>query len=294
MNPKQISQDDLVLFALQELTPAEAAEVIVHLEHSEAARAELAQIQSDLAMVAITSEPQSPPQQSRERLLRAVAREKKFVPAESAPAARAQPAAQPLEPVLVPRPGHVLHMRDEAPARRSGMGAIGWIGWAIAACAIAAAGFEYHQHQAVEDALYNEKVKVVEVTGEAARAEAVMKVLTDEGAMQVAMHLPANTGAEPPRPEGHVAYVPKSGSLIFVGTHLAPLELDKTYELWVIPANGKDPAIPAGLFKPDVRGFASVILPALPKGVPAGSFGVTIEDEHGSQSPTLPIVLAGM
>jgi hypothetical protein len=290
MNPKQISQDDLVLFALQELTPAEAAEVMVHLEHSEAARAELAQIQSDLAMYAITSAPQSPPQQSRERLLRAVAREKKFIPAATA----AAPVAHAVEPVLVPRPGHVLHMKAEAPHRRSGMGLFGWAGWAVAACALAAAGFEYHQHQLVQEALYTQKVKLVETIGEAARAEAVMKVLTDEGAMQVAMHLPANTGAEPPRPEGHVAYVPKSGSLIFVGMHLAPLEIDKTYELWVIPANGKDPAIPAGTFKPDARGYASVMLPELPKGVAAGSFGVTIEDDGGSKSPTLPIVLAGM
>jgi hypothetical protein len=49
MTPKQISQDDLILFALQDMTPAEASEVQVHLEHSETARAELAQIQGDLA-----------------------------------------------------------------------------------------------------------------------------------------------------------------------------------------------------------------------------------------------------
>ena len=67
MNQKQISQDDLVLFALQDLTPAEAAEVLVHLEHSETARAELAQIQGDLAMVALTSGLHSPPAQARER-----------------------------------------------------------------------------------------------------------------------------------------------------------------------------------------------------------------------------------
>lgn len=46
MNPQQISQDDLVLFALQDLTPVEASEMKLHLEHSEAARAELAQIQA--------------------------------------------------------------------------------------------------------------------------------------------------------------------------------------------------------------------------------------------------------
>ena len=36
-----------------------------------------------------------------------------------------------------------------------------------------------------------------------------------------------------------------------------------------------------------------VILPDLPKGVPAKSFGVTIEDSGGAQTPTMPIIMAG-
>ena len=102
----------------------------------------------------------------------------------------------------------------------------------------------------------------------------------------------ASTGAEPPRPEGHVTYAPSTGKLVFIGLHLAPLEPYKAYELWVIPADGQ-PAIPAGIFKPDAKGFASVILPQIPAGVTAGQFGVTIENDGGSAHPTLPIVLAG-
>jgi hypothetical protein len=36
-----------------------------------------------------------------------------------------------------------------------------------------------------------------------------------------------------------------------------------------------------------------VLLPPLPKGVPAKAFGVTIEKAEGSATPTSPIILVG-
>ncbi len=44
---------------------------------------------------------------------------------------------------------------------------------------------------------------------------------------------------------------------------------------------------------PTTSGNASLIMPDLPKGIAAKAFGVTVEDDGGSQTPTLPIVLAG-
>jgi len=290
MNPKQISQDDLVLFALQDMTPAEAAEVIVHLEHSEAARKKLAQIQGDLAAYAMTSDMHSPPALARERLLSSVAKERR-----AAPVQRPEPVPASLnneEPMLVSRTARVFQMEDVKP-RRSGMGFFGWAGWAIAASCAVAVGLEHHQHQELQQAFDAQGTKLAQVTDQAAKAEAVMQVLSDGGAMQVALHLPVSGTSEPPKPEGHAAYVAETGSLVFVGMHLAPLDAYKTYELWVIPADGRDP-IPAGIFKPDQRGFASVILPELPKGIAAKTFGVTIEDDGGAKAPTPPIVLAGM
>ena len=80
--------------------------------------------------------------------------------------------------------------------------------------------------------------------------------------------------------------------MVFVGNNLKPIPAGKTYELWVIPADGKAP-IPAGLFRPDDHGSASVVLPKLPEGVPAKAFGVTIENAEGAATPTMPIVLSG-
>ena len=86
--------------------------------------------------------------------------------------------------------------------------------------------------------------------------------------------------------------MPERGALIFVANHLEQVPASKTYELWIIPANGSAP-IPAGTFRPDANGTASVILPPLPQGVPAKAFGVTIENEGGADKPTMPIVLSG-
>ncbi|MGH9594994.1 MAG: anti-sigma factor domain-containing protein, partial [Bryobacteraceae bacterium] len=87
-------------------------------------------------------------------------------------------------------------------------------------------------------------------------------------------------------------YLPERGGLILQASKMGPLPEDKAYELWVIPANGKAP-IPAGVFRPDATGNASVVLPQLPVGVAAKAFGVTIERAEGSASPTLPIILSG-
>jgi anti-sigma-K factor RskA len=74
-------------------------------------------------------------------------------------------------------------------------------------------------------------------------------------------------------------------------SNLDPLPSNKTYELWVIPMKGAP--MPAGMFRPDAAGNASVVMPDMPKGIEAKAFGVTVENAGGSITPTMPIVLAG-
>jgi len=64
--------DDLVLYALRELPEQEATEVRRHLDDCPECRRELGDLNSDLALLALSSVGPAPPQRSRERLLKAV------------------------------------------------------------------------------------------------------------------------------------------------------------------------------------------------------------------------------
>jgi anti-sigma-K factor RskA len=116
----------------------------------------------------------------------------------------------------------------------------------------------------------------------------LMNTLSSPEAKQVTL----TETKRPSQPVGHAIYMERSGALIFMASNLRPMPQNKTYELWLIPANGKAP-IPAGLFRPDASGDASVVMPTIPAGVKAKAFGVTVEDAQGSATPTLPIVMSG-
>lgn len=284
-----LSQDDLALFALQLLPDDELKAAVDHMEHCEACREEVARLQGDLVTYAMTAEMHSPPAQARERLLHRVARERKTVAID-----RDHPHD---EPVLASRNSQLfpVDIHEDAPARH-GSTILAWTGWAVAAGLAVAAALQFHQRQVLQGALSAESAKISQTEADAARAQQALDTLTASGAMQVALHLPSVPGAAPapPKPEGHAAYLAEKGQLVFVANNLDPLQAYKTYELWLLPANGHDP-IPAGTFKPDANGNASVVLPDLPKGIAAGGFGVTIEDDGGSKTtPTKPIVLVGM
>ena len=120
----------------------------------------------------------------------------------------------------------------------------------------------------------------------AAASHQLMDALTDPRAIRV--NLTTKTG---PGAVGGVTYNAEKGSLVFLASDLDPLQQSKTYELWIIPQTGAP--IPAGTFHPDDQGNASIVMPDLPRGIAAKAFGVTVEDEGGAQTPTLPIIMAG-
>ena len=128
------------------------------------------------------------------------------------------------------------------------------------------------------------------LTADAAAARQVMDTMTDSSAMRVTL-TPRARQRRFHRAERRMLRV--KATLIFLASNLEPLQPAKTYELWLIPAAAGRSPIPAGTFRPDERGNASVIMPPLPKGVEAKAFGVTVEDEGGATTPTLPIILAG-
>jgi anti-sigma-K factor RskA len=166
-----------------------------------------------------------------------------------------------------------------------------WMGWAAAATLAIVAGNLYHQRDTQRLSLRTQASTIDRLSADAAGAKQLIDTITDPTARQVSLSKTQGTPV-PAVPHGRVTYVASKGALIFLASNLDPVQTYKTYELWLIPADGRDP-IPAGTFHPDAKGNASVILPPLPKGIEAKAFGITVEDDGGSQTPTMPIVMAG-
>jgi anti-sigma-K factor RskA len=211
-----------------------------------------------------------------------VAREKKVVP-----------VAQAHPPIAAfGRSNSILSIEsieDRQPKRSVGRVLFAASGWAVAAALAVAVTLLYKDRRASLDALAGQASQMERLTAEAASAHRLMDALTDPKAIRVSL-----TAKPQPKgtPQGGVTYNPSKGALVFLASNLDPLQMYKTYELWLIPADGSVP-IPAGTFHPDDQGNASVIMPDLPKGVAAKAFGVTIEGDGGSQTPTPPIIMAG-
>jgi anti-sigma-K factor RskA len=169
-------------------------------------------------------------------------------------------------------------------ARRSWRVAIPW--FSTAALALVAVLFWLRSSHLARD-LAELRRESSQQQHELERAREIVTTLTAPDA-QVVTVTRANTR---PQPQGKAIYVRDRASLVFIASNLPALPPQKAYELWLIPTSGAP--IPAGVFKPDAKGNATVINPPLPVGVQAKAFAMTIEPEQGSSTPTKPIVMLG-
>jgi anti-sigma-K factor RskA len=253
---QHISQEDLALHGMQALSEPESAQLQTHLAQCELCRDQLAELSGDAAMLGL-SVPQHPaPAGARQRLLNRIA-------------ADSLAAKQESHGRILPFPRNTR------------------IAWAIAAALAMIALTLYLKNNALNRELRDLSGQVAGLENKSVQARHVLDLLTARSAQHVLLTA-TKTSVEP---AGRAVYLAESGSLIFQASNLKSVASDKAYELWLIPASGKP--IPAGVFWPDAAGSASVVMPPLPKGVPAKAFCVTIENARGSDWPTTPIILSG-
>jgi len=171
-----------------------------------------------------------------------------------------------------------------APPRRS---------WWVLAPSLAAAAlvllaiFLMRQNSALRQQIAGMDYDAVAQQVELRRAREIVSTLTANDAMRVTL-VAAKT---PPQPQGKAIYVRDRSSLIFIASNMPAAPPEKAYELWLIPTSGAP--IPAGVFRPDAHGSATVVNPPLPAGIEAKAFAITIEPEAGSTTPTMPVVMLG-
>jgi len=252
MKDHQQITDDLVLYALRELPEQQALEVRRHLDDCPECRRDLGDLNSDMALLALSSVGPTPPQRSRERLLKAIKSE--------------------------PRRSKAVVMRRP------------WWSFVPSFAAVLLAIFGLMLWR--ENTSLRRKLDVAQQTSsqkkaELERAQLVLDTLTSPESS----HFSLVAAKSQPVPEGRASYMQKTGTLVFTAQHLPALPPQKVYQLWLIPASGSAP-MPFGTFKPDAQGNASMVMPNMDKAAPK-MFAVTIEPEGGSQTPTMPIVMAG-
>ena len=246
--------EDLALYALGTLEGNEQAELEKHLKDCADCRHELEQLRGDAALLALSASGPAPPQRARGRLMNAVTRE--------------------------PR------ISLEQPSTRR----ISWwsqMGWVAAAAAIVIAAVLWRTDASLSRRMANLQKEFNEQQTKLQWAQEVEATLTATDALRVTI-VPPRVAAQP---QGRTIYVPSRSSLIFLANNMPALPARRAYELWIIPTSGSP--IPAGVFKPDAHGDATVVNTRLPIAIEAKTFAITVEPESGSQFPTSRPIMLG-
>jgi anti-sigma-K factor RskA len=242
--------EDLALYALGALEGDERAALEKHLDDCNPCLRELERLRGDMALLALSAAGPKPPARSRERLMKAIAREPRS-------------ATAPLRGWRIWLPSFAALV------------------WAAVAVLLWLRNSDLQRQVAQMHLDFEAKEAQIE------QAREIVATLTATDAQRITL-VEAKT---PPQPQGKAIYVRDRGSLIFIASNFRPLAAQKAYELWLIPKAGSP--IPAGVFKPDAHGSATIIDPPLPAGTEAKAFAITVEPESGSPAPTSTPIMLG-
>ncbi|MGA8764440.1 MAG: anti-sigma factor [Candidatus Sulfotelmatobacter sp.] len=246
--------EDLALYSLGALEGKERAQLEEHLATCASCKLELEQLRADGALLALSVSGPKPPQRARQRLLDAVAKEARI-------------------PKVV----------QSAP-RRSWWGVLGW---AAAAAMIVFAIWLAKENATLKETLASATQQAAQSTRELEDLRRISAPILAPEAQRITL-VSMKTAAQP---QGKAFYLRRSRSLVFMANNMPALPRQKAYELWLIPMSGAP--IPAGMFKPDARGSATLVNPPLPADTKAKAFAITVENEAGATTPTMPIVMMG-
>jgi anti-sigma-K factor RskA len=243
--------EDLALYALGALDGEELQTLEKHLEGCASCRRELELLRGDSSLLALTTAGPKPPARARQRLMSAIANEPRL------PANKVVPESQ----------------------HRSWWSAFGWPAVRLVAAAVLVfVGINLvRQNSSLQQNLASLRAQFSDQGSKLEEANQTVATLMDPEATKIELVAAGNK----PVPRGKAIYQRRNRNLIFFASNLPALPAEKIYELWLFPANGGAP-IPAGLFKPDARGSATVVNPPLPEGVEAKNFAVTLEPESGA------------
>jgi anti-sigma-K factor RskA len=271
MNGHPQFEEDFELYALGALDADEKLSLETHLKDCADCTRRLAQARGRVALLSAAAPSVEPPAAVKQRLMARI---------------HADNAA---EKSAVPQSAKAVPQSVKAEPRKTGTGfwhhpAPGWgLAFVAAIIAVLFAANNYRLNQQMEQL----RAEASSDHATIAQAHAVLELLTAPDTHGVTL-----TAAEvKPQPEGRVFYRPNHG-MIFYAANLPAAPEGRTYQLWMVPTQGNP--ISAGVFAPNAKGNASIVLLELPAGVTAKAFAVTIEPSGGVPQPTGPKVLIGL
>jgi len=257
-------RDDLPLYAVDALSGEESERLQRHLAECPACRKELSSLNEAASQIALAVEPAAPPAHFREQLMACLDEQR--------------------SPAVVTNEGR-RRVSGHPRERRSAwfwVPAFATLVFALAFVAV------WRQNRRLDEETRDLSARLATSREALDRASELIHALTAPDAQHVSL---VAAGAKV-QLEAKAVYSSRQRSLVLLADHLNPLPAHKIYELWLLPANGSKP-LAAGTFRPDERGSVALVLLQLGDGAAAKGFAVTVEDEPGSATPTMPIVLSG-
>jgi len=255
MTEPHANPEDFDLYALGALDGDEKQKFEAHLSACSACRQELAVAQQRTSLLGLAAPAAAPRPQLKSAILQKVKTEGR---------AATKPAATP-------------------PQKKTRWGLRFSFGFALATAALAFSTFEL----AKQDIRRGKQIRQLEV--QAAHNAAAMQAMGEvAGAPDTAVITLLQQKDGPPG-QAHVLYNARMGLAVYSG-QIAPAPADKSYQLWLVPANGSP--VDAGLVAANQQNGAIVV--HLAPGVAAKAFAVTLEPRGGMPQPTGPKVLVGL
>jgi anti-sigma-K factor RskA len=266
MNGHPTREEDFDLYALGALEGEERQAIESHLTGCRDCARKLAEAQGRIALLALAAPPVAPAEVVKQRLMSQIrADAERTAPERVAPET---PVAGKVE-------------RDGGFVGRWWAAVLVPVGATLAIATIFLWNENRHLNHQL-DALYS-TVRLEQQQLDEARQVAELLASSDTITVPLAQ--------QPGMPAGsaHVSYNQKTGMLMYDGA-LAPAPSDKSYQLWLVPVNGKP--ISAGVFNPTF-GLPDHWMVGLPPGTAPKAFAVSLEPAGGVPQPTGPMVLVG-
>jgi hypothetical protein len=264
MNEHPQYAEALALYAMGALdVPQELAALQAHLGTCGDCRRELEALRADMALLALSATGPQPPARSRQRLINAI-------------------SAEPRVEGRVPERYAVGRLRSR------------WFSFAPVMVMLLLAIFSLLLWRDVRNTRF--QLRVAHAQLEQMQAKVAQQDLDLQKARMMSdlLHAPDAwpltlvSVKTPPQPQMKMIYSREKGALLLMASNAPMLPDDKIYELWLLPADGGAP-MPCGWFKPDKQGNGMIFHTLALAGINAKGFAVTVENDGGSETPTMPI-----